>query len=45
MDTAKIKQIINITIPGVSPTQYTWTAKQINSTSYRIDFKLSVSLN
>lgn len=26
MDTSKIAQIINITIPGLSPSQYSWTA-------------------
>lgn len=45
MDTSKIKQIINISIAGVPSSQYTWTTSKINSTSYRININLAVSLN
>ena len=45
MDTAKIKEILNISIPGLASTQYTWNASQINSTSYRININALVSLN
>ena len=45
MDTTKIKEIINISIAGLATTQYSWTATQINSTSYRININASVSLN
>lgn len=45
MNTAQIQKIVNISINGLSPSQYTWTASQINSTSYRINIQTSVSLN
>jgi hypothetical protein len=45
MDVSRIKQIVNISIPGLSVAQYSWTAIQINSTSYKIPISASVSLN
>lgn len=45
MDMSKIRQIVNISIPGLPSNSYTWTASQINSTSYRIDITTTVSLN
>jgi hypothetical protein len=45
MDLAKIKQIINLTIPGVSASQFSWTAIKINDTSYKLPITLTVSLN
>lgn len=45
MNTADIKKILNISISGISPSQYTWSASQINSTSYRINIQTTVSLN
>lgn len=45
MDISRIKQIVNISIPGLSPSQYSWTAVQIDATSYRIPITTSVSLN
>lgn len=37
MDTTQIKSIINISIAGLAASQYSWSATQINSTSYRIN--------
>jgi len=45
MDLAKIKQIVNITIPGLPPSAYSWTATKINATSYKILIQTTVSLN
>lgn len=45
MDLAQISTIINITIPGLASTSYTWGASQIDSTSYRITINAQVSLN
>lgn len=45
MDTTKIKQIVNISIAGLSPTQYSWNASKISDTSYRINIQATVSLN
>jgi hypothetical protein len=45
MDISKIKQIVNISIPGLSPNQYTWTCVKINATSYKLPITTSVSLN
>ena len=45
MDTSQIKQIVSLNISGLSPSQYTWNATQINSTSYRLNIFTSVSLN
>ena len=44
MDTAKIKSIINITLP-IPSSQYTWSASRVNATTYRINIKTTVSLN
>ena len=45
MDTTRIKEIVNITLNGLRPDQYTWGASRINDTSYRIDIQTTVSLN
>jgi len=45
IDMSKITQIVNISIPGLSPSSYTWTATMISSTSYRINIQTTVSLN
>jgi hypothetical protein len=45
LDTTKIHQIVNISIQGLSPSQYSWTATQKTSTTYRINIQASVSLN
>jgi hypothetical protein len=45
MDTSKIKDIIKLSIAGLASTQYSWTATQINSTSYRLNIAATVSLN
>lgn len=45
MDTTKIKTIVNITLNGVPPSQYTWDASRINDTTYKINIQTSVSLN
>lgn len=45
MDLSKIKQIINLTIPGVSVSQFSWTAVKLNATTYKLPITLSVSLN
>jgi hypothetical protein len=45
MNTAQIHQIVNISISGLSPSQFSWSASQINSTSYKISIQTSVSLN
>ena len=45
MDTTQIQNIINISIAGLAASQYTWSASQINSTSYRININAFVSLN
>lgn len=37
MDTSSISKIINITIPGISPSQYSWTATKTAGNIYRID--------
>jgi len=45
MDTTQIQSIINISIAGLASSQYSWSATQINSTSYRININAFVSLN
>lgn len=45
MDTAKIKEIVNITLNGVPSSSYTWDATRINATSYRININILASLN
>ena len=45
MEIAKIKQIVNITLNGVPSSKYTWDAKQINDTTYKINIQTTVSLN
>jgi hypothetical protein len=45
MDTAKIKEIVNITLNGVPSSSYSWDATRINSNSYRVNINLLASLN
>ena len=45
MDLSQIQNIISINIAGLASSQYSWTATQINSTSYRINIIATVSLN
>lgn len=45
MDTSSISKIINITIPGLSPSQYTWTASKMSGNTYKINIQTTVSLN
>jgi hypothetical protein len=45
MNTAQIQQIVSININGLSPSQYTWSARQTGPATYRIDIQTSVSLN
>ena len=45
MDTTQIKQIVNISLNGLTPDQYTWDAERINDTSYRINIQTTVSFN
>jgi len=44
MDVAKIKQIINITLP-IPSSSYSWTASQLSDAVYKIIITTSVSLN
>lgn len=45
IDTSKIKEIVNISIAGLTSSQYSWNATKINDTSYRINIQATVSLN
>lgn len=45
MDTSSISKIINITIPGLSPSQYSWTATKLTGNTYKINIQTTVSLN
>lgn len=45
MDTAKIKEIVNITLNGVPSSKYTWDAVKQNETTFRINIHTTVSLN
>ena len=45
MDTANIQEILNITLNGISSSQYTWDSTRLNTTTYRININTTVSLN
>ena len=44
MDLARIREIVNITLP-IPESQYSWTMTKLNGTDYRININSSVSLN